>query len=188
MYMCFLEDAGAVAERRLPPVQRSGRWHHARRRARHGRAQAARRCRARRRPHLRGAARHRHRFRRPCEVGLRAGRGRAGAQAWRRAYESAGYGPETVELLEAHGTGTKAGDIAEFEGLRQVFANGGGQNARQWCALGSVKSQIGHTKAAAGAAGLFKAVMALAPQGAAADDQGRSAEPETRDRTTARSI
>ncbi len=82
------------------------------------------------------------------------------AQALRRAYEIAGYGPETVELMEAHGTGTKAGDAAEFEGLRQVF---GPANAdrQQWCALGSVKSQIGHTKAAAGAAGLFKAVMAL---------------------------
>ena len=82
------------------------------------------------------------------------------AQALRRAYAVAGYGPDTVELVEAHGTGTKAGDVAEFEGLRQVFdATGAGR--RQWCALGSVKSQIGHTKAAAGAAGLFKAVMAL---------------------------
>jgi acyl transferase domain-containing protein len=82
------------------------------------------------------------------------------ARALRRAYEAAGYGPETVELVEAHGTGTKAGDVAEFEGLRQVF-EANGRADRQWCALGSVKSQIGHTKAAAGAAGLFKAVMAL---------------------------
>ena len=82
------------------------------------------------------------------------------AKALRRAYEGAGYAPATVELMEAHGTGTKAGDVAEFEGLRQVFANGEAER-RQWCALGSVKSQIGHTKAAAGAAGLFKAVMAL---------------------------
>jgi acyl transferase domain-containing protein len=82
------------------------------------------------------------------------------ALALRRAYELAGYGPETVELLEAHGTGTKAGDVAEFEGLRLVF-DAAGREERQWCALGSVKSQIGHAKAAAGAAGLFKAVMAL---------------------------
>jgi acyl transferase domain-containing protein len=82
------------------------------------------------------------------------------AQALRRAYAIAGYGPETVELVEAHGTGTKAGDVAEFEGLRQVFGAADGER-KQWCALGSVKSQIGHTKAAAGAAGLFKAVMAL---------------------------
>jgi acyl transferase domain-containing protein len=82
------------------------------------------------------------------------------AQALRRAYEAAGYGPETVELVEAHGTGTKAGDVAEFEGLRSVYAPADPDRV-QWCALGSVKSQIGHTKAAAGAAGLFKAVMAL---------------------------
>ena len=82
------------------------------------------------------------------------------AKALRRAYQDAGYGPETVELLEAHGTGTKAGDVAEFEALRTVFEESGRKD-RGWCALGSIKSQIGHTKAAAGAAGLFKAVMAL---------------------------
>lgn len=82
------------------------------------------------------------------------------ARALRRAYAAAGYGPETVELVEAHGTATKAGDAAEFEGLRMAFAESGRTDS-QWCALGSVKSQIGHTKAAAGAAGLFKAIMAL---------------------------
>lgn len=82
------------------------------------------------------------------------------ARALRRAYEAAGYGPETVGLLEAHGTGTKAGDTAEFTALREVFA-APSRPDRQWCALGSIKSQIGHTKAAAGAAGLLKAVLAL---------------------------
>ncbi|OKI46063.1 type I polyketide synthase [Micromonospora sp. CB01531] len=82
------------------------------------------------------------------------------SRALRRAYESAGYGPETVELVEAHGTGTLAGDLAEFTALRAVFSAGGRQDS-QWCALGSVKSQIGHTKSAAGAAGLLKAVLAL---------------------------
>ena len=78
------------------------------------------------------------------------------AKALRRAYERAGYAPSTVELLEAHGTATKAGDVAEFAGLKLVFND---DSTR--CALGSVKSQIGHTKAAAGAAGLIKAVLAL---------------------------
>ena len=82
------------------------------------------------------------------------------AKAIRRAYERAGYGPDTVELVEAHGTGTIAGDAAEFEGLRMVFDESGRED-RQWCALGSIKSQIGHTKAAAGAAGLVKAVFSL---------------------------
>jgi acyl transferase domain-containing protein len=73
------------------------------------------------------------------------------AKALRRAYQAAGYGPDTVELMEAHGTGTRAGDVAEFQALQAVFAETGRAD-RQWCALGSVKSQIGHTKAAAGAA------------------------------------
>jgi acyl transferase domain-containing protein/acyl carrier protein/NADP-dependent 3-hydroxy acid dehydrogenase YdfG len=85
------------------------------------------------------------------------------ARAVGAAYQAAGFSPSTVELIEAHGTGTAAGDRAEFAGLGLVFdaGQGGAGDRRQWCALGSVKSQIGHTKAAAGAAGLFKAVMAL---------------------------
>ncbi|MDP1554024.1 MAG: beta-ketoacyl synthase N-terminal-like domain-containing protein, partial [Hyphomonas sp.] len=82
------------------------------------------------------------------------------ARALRRAYEQAGYGPETVELVEAHGTGTKAGDRAEIEGLHLVF-NDADQGEGPWCAVGSVKSQIGHTKAAAGAASMLKAVESL---------------------------
>ncbi|MCX4903171.1 type I polyketide synthase [Streptomyces sp. NBC_00878] len=82
------------------------------------------------------------------------------ARALRRAYESAGYGPDSVELVEAHGTGTTAGDAAEFTALRTVFEESGRADP-QWCALGSVKSQIGHTKSAAGAVGLLKAVLAL---------------------------
>lgn len=80
------------------------------------------------------------------------------AKALRRAYERAGYAPSTVGLLEAHGTATKAGDVAEFAGLASVFVADAGALR---CALGSVKSQIGHTKAAAGAAGMIKAVLAL---------------------------
>jgi len=81
------------------------------------------------------------------------------AKALQRAYQDAGYPPSSVGLIEAHGTGTNAGDPAEFEGLRIVF---GEQNPKkQYIALGSVKSQIGHTKAAAGAASLIKAVLAL---------------------------
>ena len=82
------------------------------------------------------------------------------ARALRRAYEAAGYGPETVELVEAHGTGTSAGEVAEVAALREVF-DASGRADRQWCALGSVKSQIGHTKSTAGAAGLLKAILAV---------------------------
>ncbi len=81
------------------------------------------------------------------------------ARAIERAYKQAGYGPETVGLIEAHGTGTKAGDKAELEGLHRVF--GKHDSPAPWCAVGSVKSQIGHSKAAAGAASLIKTICAL---------------------------
>jgi acyl transferase domain-containing protein len=76
-----------------------------------------------------------------------------------RAYQLAGVAPATVELVEAHGTGTKVGDATELAALEEVYA--GGRQGSPWCALGSVKSQVGHTKAAAGAAGLIKAALAL---------------------------
>ena len=71
----------------------------------------------------------------------------------------AGIAPQTVELVEAHGTGTRVGDATELTALEEVY--GGAAADGPWCALGSVKSQIGHTKAAAGAAGLIKAALAL---------------------------
>ena len=73
------------------------------------------------------------------------------------AYERAGVTPQSIGLIEAHGTGTKVGDAVEVTALREVY----GEAATPWCALGSVKSQIGHTKAAAGSAGLIKAALAL---------------------------
>ncbi|MBN2492203.1 MAG: acyltransferase domain-containing protein, partial [Planctomycetes bacterium] len=80
-------------------------------------------------------------------------------RALRHAYRSAAIPPATVELLEAHGTGTKVGDAVEVRALAEVY--GAAEREGAWCALGSVKSQIGHTKAAAGAAGLIKAALAL---------------------------
>jgi acyl transferase domain-containing protein/NAD(P)-dependent dehydrogenase (short-subunit alcohol dehydrogenase family) len=74
-----------------------------------------------------------------------------------RAYEQGGVDPQTIELIEAHGTGTKVGDAVEVTALKDVF----GEADSPWCAIGSIKSQIGHTKAAAGSAGLIKAAMAL---------------------------
>ncbi|MFO6422183.1 SDR family NAD(P)-dependent oxidoreductase [Motilimonas sp. KMU-193] len=81
------------------------------------------------------------------------------AKALNRAYADAGFAPSTVGLIEAHGTGTAAGDVAEFEGLRQVFSQD--NPVKQGIALGSVKSQIGHTKSTAGTAGFIKAALAL---------------------------
>jgi acyl transferase domain-containing protein/NADP-dependent 3-hydroxy acid dehydrogenase YdfG len=81
------------------------------------------------------------------------------ARTLRRTYEAAGYSPSTVELVEAHGTGTRAGDAAELKALTAVFSEAGAQP--EGCAIGSIKSQIGHAKAAAGAASLIKAALAL---------------------------
>ncbi|MGL6340136.1 MAG: beta-ketoacyl synthase N-terminal-like domain-containing protein, partial [Waterburya sp.] len=79
-------------------------------------------------------------------------------RALRRAYQEAGFAPTTVSSIEAHGTGTMAGDPAEFSALKAVFAE---NESKQQIALGSVKSQIGHTKAAAGAASLIKTALSL---------------------------
>ncbi len=79
-------------------------------------------------------------------------------KAMERAYDDAGFGPETVDLVEAHGTGTRAGDATEAEGLKTLFSQ---CPPGHRVALGSVKSQIGHTKSTAGAAGMMKAALAL---------------------------
>ncbi len=76
-----------------------------------------------------------------------------------RAYSRAGFGPESVEFFEGHGTGTGVGDQAELETLTAVRRAAAGRERS--AALGSIKANIGHTKAAAGAAGFCKAVLAL---------------------------
>ncbi|MCU0563875.1 MAG: acyltransferase domain-containing protein, partial [Desulfobacterales bacterium] len=80
-------------------------------------------------------------------------------RALEAAYADAAIDPATVELVEAHGTGTRVGDKVEFQALCRVLGKSAGEGRR--CALGSVKSMIGHTKAAAGTAGLIKTVLAL---------------------------
>lgn len=81
------------------------------------------------------------------------------AIALRAAYEQAGVSPASIELVEAHGTGTRVGDATEIKALTNVYREAA--DAGTWCAIGSVKSMIGHTKAAAGVAGLIKAALAL---------------------------
>jgi len=79
-------------------------------------------------------------------------------KALNHAYQLANIDPKTITLLEAHGTGTRVGDATEIKALREVY---GESDGKPWCALGSVKSQIGHTKASAGSAGLIKMALAL---------------------------
>ncbi|HOX23268.1 MAG TPA: acyltransferase domain-containing protein, partial [Elusimicrobiales bacterium] len=81
------------------------------------------------------------------------------AKALERAYEISGVSPATIGLVEAHGTGTVAGDAEELSALDKVYRAAGAKPGT--VALGSVKSMIGHTKAAAGSASLIKAALAL---------------------------
>ena len=93
------------------------------------------------------------------------------AKALRMAYKLADVDPATVDLVEAHGTGTRVGDQTEFKTLSEVFpapntkrdskGDTKGNHREDRCALGAVKSMIGHTKAAAGTAGLIKTALAL---------------------------
>jgi len=71
----------------------------------------------------------------------------------------AGIDPDTVGYIEAHGTGTPLGDPIEFTGLTRVFRRQ--TNRTQFCALGSVKSNVGHLDEAAGVTGLIKAALSL---------------------------
>lgn len=75
------------------------------------------------------------------------------------AWEQAKIDPETITYIEAHGTGTRLGDPLEIDGIDMAFREYTGK--KQFCAVSSVKSSIGHLDHAAGIAGLIKAVLAL---------------------------
>jgi len=99
--------------------------------------------------------------------GLTAPNGLAQQAVMRAALQQAGTDPQQIGLIEAHGTGTALGDPIEFSSIQAVYA---GQFRQQdstvmkplpSCALGSVKTNIGHLEAAAGVAGLMKLVLAL---------------------------
>jgi acyl transferase domain-containing protein/NAD(P)H-dependent flavin oxidoreductase YrpB (nitropropane dioxygenase family)/NAD(P)-dependent dehydrogenase (short-subunit alcohol dehydrogenase family) len=92
-------------------------------------------------------------------LGLTAPRPEGQRRALDRAYALAGISPAQVGLIEAHGTGTVVGDRTELATLTELFSSAGAPAGS--CALGSVKSQIGHTKCAAGLAGLIKTARAL---------------------------
>ena len=81
------------------------------------------------------------------------------ARALHRAYAKANISPSEVGLIEAHGTGTVVGDKTEATALSTVLQESGADI--QSCALGSVKSMIGHSKCAAGIAGIIKTALAL---------------------------
>ncbi|MER5555528.1 SDR family NAD(P)-dependent oxidoreductase [Streptomyces sp. NPDC002793] len=77
----------------------------------------------------------------------------------REVHESSGIDAASIQLVEAHGTGTPLGDPIEFSALSRVFRAGTATPAS--CALGSIKSNLGHTQFAAGIAGVFKILLAM---------------------------
>jgi acyl transferase domain-containing protein/NAD(P)H-dependent flavin oxidoreductase YrpB (nitropropane dioxygenase family) len=80
-------------------------------------------------------------------------------RALERAYAKSGVSPSSVGYVEAHGTGTALGDVVEIEALGRLFEGAGASPGS--CVVGSVKSSIGHTKCAAGLAGLINASLSL---------------------------
>lgn len=80
-------------------------------------------------------------------------------KALKRAYQQAGLNPKQIQLVEAHGTGTVAGDLCEFKSISSVYKEY--EVPKGSVALGSIKSQIGHSRTAAGAAALIKTALAL---------------------------
>ena len=93
------------------------------------------------------------------KVGYTAPSVQGQAQVIAEAQAMAGVDIETISFIETHGTGTTLGDPIEIEALTQAFR--ASTDKKQFCAVGSVKTNIGHLDAAAGAAGLIKAVLAL---------------------------
>ncbi len=91
--------------------------------------------------------------------GIMAPSRQAQEELLRRTYRLSGVDPKTVDYVEAHGTGTPVGDPIEASSLGAVL--GTGRSAGRPCLIGSVKSNIGHLEAAAGVAGVIKAILAL---------------------------
>ncbi|TXH24305.1 MAG: SDR family NAD(P)-dependent oxidoreductase, partial [Elusimicrobia bacterium] len=91
--------------------------------------------------------------------GLTAPSGPAQQAVIRRALENAGVAPSQVDYVECHGTGTPLGDPIELHALATAY--GDGRLPENRLAIGSVKSNLGHTEGAAGIAGLIKAVLLL---------------------------
>jgi enediyne polyketide synthase len=93
--------------------------------------------------------------------GITAPKAEAQALAIRRAYGKAGYDLSRVDFIEGHGTGTAAGDRAEVEGIAMVMGSDRQTDQLRSCGITSLKSLIGHTKAASGIGGFIKAVLAV---------------------------
>lgn len=94
-----------------------------------------------------------------AKVGYTAPRAEGQAKVIRDALRAAEVEPRTIGYIETHGTGTQLGDPIEITALTRAFR--AGTDEKQFCAIGSVKTNIGHLDTAAGVVGLIKTVMAL---------------------------
>ena len=94
-----------------------------------------------------------------ASAGITAPNADAQADVIDRAWKDAGIHPDALSFIEAHGTGTRLGDPIEVQGLTEAFRRY--TDRRQFCALGSIKANLGHTGHAAGLAGLLRAVLCL---------------------------
>ena len=94
-----------------------------------------------------------------ASTGITAPNADAQADVMDRAWKDAGIHPDELSFIEAHGTGTRLGDPIEVQGLTKSFRRY--TDRRQFCALGSIKANLGHTDHAAGLAGLLRAVLCL---------------------------
>lgn len=77
------------------------------------------------------------------------------------AWNSAGISPRELSYIEAHGTGTSLGDPIEVQGIQTAYASLAGAGADRTCAMGSLKSNLGHLESAAGLAGVLKVVLSM---------------------------
>ncbi|MCP4129671.1 MAG: SDR family NAD(P)-dependent oxidoreductase [bacterium] len=92
--------------------------------------------------------------------GITAPTAKGQSLALKRAYTRAGYHPSTLHFIEGHGTGTRVGDAVELSGVAMTLQEQGDPGKR-FCGMTSLKSILGHTKAAAGIGAFVKAVMAV---------------------------
>jgi acyl transferase domain-containing protein len=91
--------------------------------------------------------------------GITAPSGKSQQSLYQQVYQKFAINPREIQMVEAHGTGTKLGDPIEYQSLSKAFREYTSEN--QYCAIGSIKTNIGHTTAAAGIAGLFKSLLSL---------------------------
>jgi surfactin family lipopeptide synthetase A len=94
-----------------------------------------------------------------ASIGITAPNRQSQSSLLERTWRNAGINPEHIELIEAHGTATQLGDLTEIDAIKRAFASH--TEKKQFCAIGSIKTNFGHLDTAAGIAGVLKSALAL---------------------------